>query len=350
MQLLADPGFELGSPNWSFSNAQRVEAALSYSVYAKSGAYVGEVWSTRELVGIGPPIVWGDPVNGYITHQNPALPSGVYFVWAWVRQIAPGASVRLRVRAWDDATIPATEIMTTVAEKSSDDSIVTAPGWTMLCGFYDHDSSGTLSDSFYLVIDTVYTGPVPAVVGIWSIDDCGIEDTGMANREPFKAYKAVFDRLQTINGLAGGYYNDLTTSVVPFLRFPMQSGAPKVPYLCCCVEHNGPIETGDRGQAVMDLRIPVYGFFPTSESAEVTTSQAAYSLQMLADLLRCLLPDTTVNPVRWDLDSSVVEDVSLPLARAQAEPIEDVPPHVLVVAQARVRFTREELGPAAEGD
>jgi hypothetical protein len=178
------------------------------------------------------------------------------------------------------------------------------------------------------------------------VDDCALEEVPVASGMHY-AYKALYERLKTINGAAGGYHHDLSDGATRVLSrdHPPGTNAPARPYICLPVEDDGPIgENEDSVRVTLHQPIVIYPREKIGPIQDpIDSSGAVDVLKWQDDIMRCLMPPSDA-PV-WNLGEGRIEELGFVSKRAFSEKHEGMAPFIEIVVSLTMTLTREELGP-----
>ncbi len=125
----------------------------------------------------------------------------------------------------------------------------------------------------------------------------------MALRGRWRSYSALVAILKGINGVPGGYWNDVGKRVYGRLVRPEDGEAIPMPYLCVpLVEATPTYETGDSGVVVCRWRQPIFGFV-SEQRRGLETDISELVLKLHDDLHRSVLLNpklaATAQDVQW---------------------------------------------------
>jgi hypothetical protein len=327
--VLANPGFETaGATSFDAAGWMRVEPAVAARLEVAE-AHTGLAVA---FVGGGPLFPSGEQIG--IWYQDAAVePGRLYVVSAFGYHVGGAATLQIR----DDAD----NVLASLAAGESGT-------WRQFSGLV---TAATTTQRFALR----HSGEDNTS---WYVDDCVLElvpESVAMRREPLDAYTALFNRLKTINGAAGGYYHDFSDGarIITRRRLPSTPGAPMTPFLCLPLEDTGPIDTTDEfaAGAMCTTRQPVYFFWTVSELDGVgVESSPVTGFKLLSDLLRCLMPAADAPWWNYGAGSQWIHDVSIVSKRlaSEVDMVEGFPAaHGVLVVELKQLFTRGQLGPSA---
>lgn len=319
MNILTNPGFESGEAPWQFGSG----SALLEDGSGRGGGNCAWIIATKYSTSIPPNPPVYTTISGSIMQVPPWELGTLYFISGYAKSDAPWGSLSLTcaarpVLAWGDDV---------------------SPDWEVRYGLFYADLPG--SQLFVRAGLGLGTGGAS-----WLVDDLSVEIGGWKmSRSLYNSYSALFTRLKDINGSTGGYYNNISTQVVPKLVLPSEPGAPKMPYVCLPLSDTGSYQVEERSVRAA-LRQSIIAFVPESESMEVSECSAVKALKMHDDIVKCLMPEepSTV----WNLGNSHVEDVALLSKEVVAGQNDGIPwAEVNVTVDVYTRFARQDLGPNA---
>ena len=304
VNLLADPGFELGGGAWT---------SAGLVVYAPDWARTGDAGAllVGTLSGFPSPV----PVAARVSQTVNVESSRVYTFAAWVKAGTGSAALRLFV-----ADVPVVEL-----------APAAAADWTLVQYSFTPEASGLLTVSIEA-----------GAVSQWQVDDASLvalEAVIMA-RSLRLAWLAFANRLASIRK-ADGYFHDVT-KVWPSAKPPAVSGR-EPPLVCLPVEHSGPFGEMDFGVFEVPLRQTVYIYPEKNSRTDLEGSISDDVLRWVEDVIKVMSEADELAP--WDVASGgTIQSVKYVDWEAAVSPEGDMA-FVKIQFEALCKFTRAELGP-----
>lgn len=327
--MIQNPGAEQqGATQFDAASWTRIDPGAAYRVPDPLQSHTGDACF---LIQRGPTFPSGS-VDGHLQQSVSVLAGALHEVTGWAKRTAPGDGGL----AVTDALTSLTLAALTPAEATDD--------WQFFSGQF-------IAPSGTLLLDLGISG-AGGFLTSWQIDDLSLSVVTGAigmKRELLDTYLAIVAQLRTINGPSGGYYYNVSQSVLTRFLMPGDSGAPIGAYICVPLEDSGPFLESDQQSRMVraKLRQPIYFFTINTVATQGDDSNAVRVLKAFSDIMRCLMP---TDGTRWTLGAPrFVDDVTLVGKQLISEPIDGVAAHprARVVIDVATRWGRETLGPSA---
>ena len=283
MNVLPDPGFELGLPQVIFGP----QASRRSNLPAHSGSWMG-------LLGYGQ---IGQPA-GAVTWDLVAVTPGVIHtvsVWCWAQPVNVS---RLR-GSWRDGLVGSFATIFDVDGASAS-------------GAYRSNTLGTIvptQPSIALRFQPVNT---PATIGEWWIDDAALDvpEPSVPAVAKWTAHQKLLERLRAINGSPGGYWHNLESRVYPVWASPAERAELTLPFMVVPLLGEETTYALEGRHVRRDWTWVVWAFLAEQASNDLETSQVEAVTKLEDDLVRALSSDYTLGGSVLSLDIGVPTSIA----------------------------------------